>query len=75
MPGMPRLLHVTVLEATGLVQHKEPYVAAELLDITGRPIKSERAKTKVRRKSLWCYTIVILYYCTVAVLLSHLTPT
>lgn len=68
---MPRLLHVTVLEATGLVQHKEPYVAVELLDITGRPIKSERAKTKVWRKSLWYYTtissITLLYCCGVVV--------
>lgn len=47
---MPRLLHVTVLEGTGLVQHKETYVAVELLDITGRPIKGERAKTQVRRR-------------------------
>lgn len=46
---MVRLLHVVIYEGTGLAMHKEPYVCAELLDITGRPIKNERAKTSVRR--------------------------
>lgn len=45
---MVRLLRVTVFEGAGLAVHKEPYVCAELLDITGRPIKHERAKTSVR---------------------------
>lgn len=44
---MVRLLHVTIFEGAGLVEHKNPYVVAELLDLTGRPIKNERAKTKV----------------------------
>lgn len=44
---MVRLLHVTIYEGAGLAEHKSPYVVAELLDLTGRPIKNERAKTKV----------------------------
>lgn len=44
---MVRLLHVTVFEGVGTVSHKEPYACAELLDITGRPIKKERVKTSV----------------------------
>ncbi|CAN0435801.1 unnamed protein product, partial [Ectocarpus sp. 12 AP-2014] len=43
---MVRLLHVTILEGVGVAPHKEPYACAELLDITGRPIKKERVKTK-----------------------------
>eukprot|EP00752_Nemacystus_decipiens_P012046 g10680.t1 len=42
---MVRLLHVTIFEGVGTVSHKEPYACAELLDITGRPIKKERVKT------------------------------
>ncbi|CAM9701229.1 unnamed protein product, partial [Scytosiphon promiscuus] len=42
---MVRLLHVTIFEGVGVPTHKEPYACAELLDITGRPIKKERAKT------------------------------
>lgn len=45
---MVRLLHVTVFEGVGVASHKEPYACAELLDITGRPIKKERVKTSVR---------------------------
>lgn len=44
---MVRLLHVTIFEGVGTVSHKEPYACAELLDITGRPIKKERVKTSV----------------------------
>ncbi len=44
---MVRLLHVTVFEGVGVAAHKEPYACAELLDVTGRPIKKERAKTSV----------------------------
>ncbi|CAM9992524.1 unnamed protein product [Ectocarpus sp. 6 AP-2014] len=43
---MVRLLHVTIFEGVGVAPHKEPYACAELLDITGRPIKKERVKTK-----------------------------
>lgn len=45
---MVRLLHVTIFEGVGVPRHKEPYACAELLDITGRPIKKERAKASVR---------------------------
>lgn len=44
---MPRLLTVTVYEGVDLAEHREPYVMVELLDISGRPIKHERARTKV----------------------------
>lgn len=45
---MVRLLHLTIFEGVGLPFHREVYVCAELLDIMGRPIKNERAKTHVR---------------------------
>lgn len=45
---MVRLLHVTIFEGDGVASHKETYACAELLDITGRPIKKERVKTSVR---------------------------
>lgn len=48
---MVRLLHVTIFEGVGVAPHKEPYACAELLDITGRPIKKERVKTKVRPRT------------------------
>lgn len=48
---MVRLLHVTIFEGIGVAPHKEPYACAELLDITGRPIKKERVKTKVRPRT------------------------
>lgn len=48
---MVRLLHVTIFEGVGVAPHKEPYACAELLDITGRPIKKERTKTKVRPRT------------------------
>lgn len=46
---MPRLLTVTVYEGVDLAEHREPYVMVELLDISGRPIKHERARTKVKQ--------------------------
>lgn len=45
---MVRLMHLTIFEGVGLPFHREVYVCAELLDIMGRPIKNERAKTHVR---------------------------
>ena len=61
---MVRLLHLTIFEGVELPFHREVYVCAELLDIMGRPIKNERAKTHVRWgvcgcvKTLSCESVV-----------------
>lgn len=44
---MPRLLHVTIFEGKGLLEFKQPYLVAELINVHGRRIRNEHTKTKV----------------------------